>query len=363
MAANQRSSLAELVKGRWREFIREPSAAFFVVLMPIVFMTILGFALDGDRADLYSIGWVSDSTQQANSASQRHLSALRSDPSFKVKTGTQQDLEVELRRGTILLIAKSVSNLPASGQLDSASLQLQFDPANRAARQAKDRTIDTLQRAAGRQDPLQISSIMTEAKGSRYVDFLVPGLLAMSIMSTSLFGTGMLIVANRRENLLKRYLATPMLPFQYILSHIIGRGFMLSVEVLTLMLAARIIFSFVLIGSWFDFAVFAILGAAAFTSLALLMASRTANAATFNGMTNLITLPMLLVSGVWFSRHNFPEWLAETVRWLPLTALVEGLRRIALEGVGLSSLGFEMSVLAGLLVICASSTVKLFKWY
>lgn len=361
MAANRYSSLGELLKGRWREFIREPSAAFFVVLMPIVFMTILGFALDGDREDLHSIGWVSTDASGSSLVSEAQLKALRADPALKVQTGSQQDLEVALRRGTIVLIGKGRAQQPAN--TDANDVQLQFDPANRIARQAKDRVVDTLQRAAGRQDLIQISSIATQAKGSRYVDFLIPGLLAMSIMSTSLFGTGMLIVSNRRENLLKRYLATPMLPYQYILSHVIGRGFMLSVEGFTLLLAARLLFGFELMGSWLDFVLFAILGAAAFTALALMLASRTANAAAMNGMTNLITLPMLLVSGVWFSRHNFPEWIAESVRWLPLTALVEGLRRIALEGVGLASLGFECAVLAGLLIVCASAAAKLFKWY
>lgn len=353
MAAKISSSLAELGKGRWREFIREPSAAFFVVLMPIVFMTILGFALDGDREDIYGIGWVTDVADSQASVAEQQFKALSQARGLKLIQGTRSELTLAMQRGDVVVIARSLPQ----------SVHLTYDRQNREARHAQLRVQDILQRAAGRSDPLHIDQENTRIPGTRYVDFLVPGLLGMSIMTTSLFGTGMLIVSNRRENLLKRYRATPMKPYEYILSHVIGRGFMLAVEGGTLLLAAKIIFSFDIFGSWFDLLLFAALGAAAFTAMALLCASRTANAAAMNGMTNLITLPMLLVSGVWFSRSNFPDWIAQAVRWLPLTALVDGLRRIALEGVGLASLGLEISVLAVCFAVCAVLATRWFKWY
>lgn len=353
MAANKRSSFLELIKGRWREFIREPSAAFFVVLMPIVFMTILGFALEGSQEDIYGVGWITDIPDAQRQSAEEQFMALSRDRALKVKSGTSSELALAMQRGEVQVIVEILPN----------SVQLTLDSQSREARQAKLRVEDTLQRAAGRTDPLLILQEKTTIPGTRYIDFLVPGLLAMSIMTTSLFGTGMLIVSNRRENLLKRYLATPMRPYEYILSHVVGRGFMLGIEVSSILLAARMLFAFELHGRWLDFALFATLGAAAFTALGLLLASRTANAAAMNGMTNLITLPMLIVSGVWFSRSHFPDWLANGVRWLPLTALTDGLRRIALEGAGLVSLSFELSILASFFMVCAIVTVPLFKWY
>jgi ABC-type multidrug transport system permease subunit len=353
MAAERRSSLYELIKGRWREFIREPSAAFFVILMPIVFMTILGFSLDGDREEIYGVGWATDAPKAAGQDAQSLLTGLKQDRSLKLRLGTKGELAVAMQRGDVVLIVQALGD----------SVQFLYDPANRDARHAQLQVNDTIQRAAGRGDPLRVVSEKTRVPGTRYVDFLVPGLLAMSIMSTSLFGTGMIIVSNRRENLLKRYLATPMRPYEYILSHVIGRGFMLVVEAGALLVAAVVLFRFAIAGRALDFAVLAALGAAAFTALGVLLGSRTANVATMNGMTNLLTLPMLLVSGVWFSRTNFPDWLSEAVRWLPLTALVDGLRRIALEGAGLASLGFELGVLGVFFVACTAAATALFKWY
>lgn len=353
MAAERRSSLGELIKGRWREFIREPSAAFFVILMPIVFMTILGFSLGGDREEVYGVGWATDAPKAEGEDAQHLLKGLQHDRSLKLRIGTTEELMVDMQRGDVVVIVQALGK----------SVQLFFDPANREARHAQLQVNDTIQRAAGRTDPMLVLSEKTRMPGTRYVDFLVPGLLAMSIMSTSLFGTGMIIVSNRRENLLKRYLATPMRPYEYILSHVIGRGFMLIVEAGALLGAAAVMFRFAVAGRALDFTVLAALGAAAFTALGVLLGSRTANVATMNGMTNLLTLPMLLVSGVWFSRTNFPDWLSEAVRWLPLTALVDGLRRIALEGAGLASLGFELGVLGVFFVVCTAAATALFKWY
>src|SRR5262249_46379769 len=156
----------------------------------------------------------------------------------------------------------------------------------------------------------------------RYIDFLIPGLLGFSIMTSSLFGIGIVIVASRRENLLKRYLATPLKPHQYVLSHIVGRGFVLAVGLVAILLRGWLMFGFHVAGNLLTFIGFAALGAAAFTAIAVLCGSRTTSAAVMNGMTNLISLPMMIVAGVWFSRANFPDFLANAARFLPLTALV-----------------------------------------
>ncbi len=345
--------LLELTKGRWREFRREPSAFFFVIFMPILWMAILGFAFSNPARETYDVGWMKSATGFHGTT----LEALKKNPRVRVMEGEDEELTAAMTRGQIQLIVAYSAAVP------QGVTEYIYDPANRESLHARDFIDDYLQRAAGRNDPLPTSDEKIDIPGTRYIDFLVPGLIALSIMTSSLFGTGMLIVSNRRENLLKRYLATPMRPMHYIVSHIFGRCFILAVEVTTILLAAYAMFRFVPAGGLGILVAFALLGAAAFTALALLCASRTANPATMNGLTNLVSIPMMLVAGVWFSRGNFPEWIAGPARYLPLTALVDGLRRIALEGATFAQLGQETAVLAAYLLLGAIAATKSFKWY
>jgi len=348
------SALGQHVKGRWREFRREPSALFFVVLMPILWMAILGFAFSGGGKPGVGIGLLEGADQSELGMGVRQR--LEADPSVRLWIGDRDALLTRMKRGDVTVII-------AIDGAASGAARLVLDPTKAEAHAGRAYADDVIQAAGGRKDPVTITDEAVKLPGQRYIDFLVPGLLALSLMTSSLFGTGMTIVANRRENLLKRYLATPMQPLTYILSHLIGRGFILVVEVATILIASFVLFRFRLESRLVDFTLFAALGAGAFTALALLCGARTANMAAMNGATNLISLPMMIVAGVWFSRANFPSWIAEPARYLPLTALVDGLRRIALEGGSLASVGFEAAVLGVYLVAATLAAKTLFKWY
>lgn len=351
MASSRVSRIAELTKGRWREFRREPSAFFFVLFMPILWMAILGFAFSSSAPERYGVGWLKSPERTITAGAA--LAALRADPRLSVTEGTMDELLPYLKRGDLQLITA----------MPDAEAEYSFDPVNRVSGHARAYVDGVIQRAAGRRDPVVTQDQPMTITGTRYIDFLVPGLMALSIMTSSLFGTGMLIVSNRRENLLKRYLATPMRPVEYIISHLFGRSFILAMEVVTILFASFAMFRFQVAGSYLSLAVFAVLGAGSFTTLAILCGSRTANPATMNGMTNLISIPMMLVSGVWFSRANFPEWISEAARFLPLSALVDGLRRIALEGASLGSLTHEIAVLTAYLLAATIAASRTFKWY
>lgn len=351
--SKKRSSLLELTKGRWREFRREPSAFFFVIFMPIVWMAILGSAFSGRDSIRAQVGWIEDQPRVESSTQVDIVAALSAAKDIVLHEGSEADIITKLKRGSVSVILRN----------DAGGLRLVSDPASQEGANAAAIVNRTLQEAAGRRDPMTVSAEKIELPGTRYIDFLIPGLIALSIMTSSLFGTGMLIVSNRRENLLKRYIATPMRPYEYIVSHIFGRTFIFIVEIAAILIAGFLMFGFKNQGSWIAFFTFTLLGTAAFTSLAILCASRTANPATMNGMTNLISLPMMLVAGVWFSNAHFPALIADVVRYLPLTALVDGVRQITLEGAGLSSLVFETSVLFAYTVAAVICSKLLFRWY
>ncbi|MFW7380289.1 MAG: ABC transporter permease [Oligoflexus sp.] len=343
------ASLREQIKCRWREFRREPSAFYWVVFMPILWMVILGFAFSEPRPEVYGVGWVAESEGE-----QELLQAVKDDRLIRFRQGSMEELTTLIQRGEI--------NLIITARPDEA-VTFHFDPANPEAQRSRRYVNDILQEQSGRSDPLMTQDQRVEARGSRYIDFLIPGLLGLSVMTSSLFGVGMTIVSNRKENLLKRYLATPMKPSDYVVSHLFGRGFVLVAEFVAVMLTGFLLFRFQVHGNYLSYIALAALGAAAFTAVAILCASRTKSIPMISGLTNLITLPMMVLSGVFFSKNNFPEWLRSFSEYLPLTALNDGFRKIALEGQGLANLGFETAVLAVYLVIATLASIKLFKWY
>lgn len=349
----KRSSLMELTKGRWREFRREPSAFFFVIFMPIVWMAILGSAFSGQSNIKAHVGWIEGQSTTDTFTGVNIVEALSGKEDVVLHTASEADIITKQKRGDIAIF---LSN-------SSAGLSMVFDPASQDGANAAAIVNRTLQEAAGRKDLMAVEAKKIDLPGTRYIDFLIPGLIALSIMTSSLFGTGMLIVSNRRENLLKRYLATPMRPHEYIISHIFGRTFIFAVEISAILVAGFLMFGFKIQGSYLALIGFSFLGTASFTALAILCASRTANPAAMNGMTNVISLPMMMMAGVWFSRSHFPDWLASAVKFLPLTALVDGVRRIALEGAGIMSLGFECGILLAYAVISVVTAKLVFRWY
>ncbi len=345
-----KSSFAELVKCRWREFRREPSAFFWVIFMPILWMVVLGFAFSNPKPENYGVAIKTDSVIQ-----QSLLDSLKSSPQLKLKFGSDRDIETWFKRGEV--------TLGIYGRHESNSVTYYFDPKNPESSRAK-RFVDTLlQTAAGRTDPIATSTEVFHSEGGRYVDFLIPGLLAFSILSSSLFGVGMTIVSNRKENLLKRYLTTPMSKYEFLCSHIVGRVIVLGFEFGSIMIAGYLLFRFKVYGNFLTYLLLATLGAATFTSIALLCASRTKSIPMMAGVINIITIPMMLLSGVFFSKSNFPEWSLNFINLLPLTALTDGLRKVALEGLPFNAINYEVSLLSLYLVIATIAAKRSFKWY
>lgn len=344
-------SFIEQVKFRWREFRREPSAFYWVVFMPIVWMLALGFAFSEPKPEIYGVGWPAD-VNKSELASKIEASLEQNEYIHLYKT-VKENLSTFNQRGytSINLLVKE------------DTLNYSYDKTNPTAQRAKLFVNDAIERSMGRRDVLLTQNSYIKANGLRYVDFLIPGLLGLSIMTSSLFGVGMTIVSNRKENLLKRYLATPMKPYEYITSHIIGRYITLIAEFISVMLTGYLVFKFNVAGSLLSFTLIAMLGAASFTAIALLCSSRTRSIPVVAGFTNLITLASMMLSGVFFSVNNLPTWLANISSFLPLTALNNSLRKIALEGLSISDLGFEMSVMAVYLIVSTLITVKVFKWY
>ncbi len=344
-------SLREMIKCRWREFRREPSAFYWVILMPVLWMLALGFAFSHPKPERYGVGLLP--TQEKTAAVANTEKTLAEHPQIHLKQGSVEQLWQWYQRGEISMMVRLGAN----------DAQFQLDPANPEAMRAKNLVDDLIQESAGRKNMVTTQIEPVKAQGGRYVDFLIPGLLGLSVMSSSLYGIGMTLVANRRENLLKRYLATPMRASEYIVSQMFGRLMVLSVEFAAIMICGFLVFGFHVYGSYPAYILLAVLGASCFTAIAMLCGSRTKSIPMMSAVANLIMLPMMFLSGVFFSKNNLPDWLRGIVDYLPLTLLNDGLRKVANEGQPISAVGLELTLLAVYTVIFTFAAKKMFRWY
>jgi len=199
--------------------------------------------------------------------------------------------------------------------------------------------------------------------GSRYIDFLIPGLMAMSIMNACLWGIGWSLIDLRIKKLLRRMVATPLRKPIFLLSHGLNRMILSAAELLLLYVFAYYYFGIIIQGSLWALLLVFLCGYSAFAGIAVLISCRAQNTHSGNGLINLVSLPMLVLSGIFFSYHNFPEWVTQYVEVLPLTMLANSLRGIITEGIGLYDVILPSIGLVGIGCVCFALGLRFFYWH
>jgi ABC-type multidrug transport system permease subunit len=232
-------------------------------------------------------------------------------------------------------------------------------PESRAARMAVDAA---LQRAAGRADAFTPERVEINEPGTRYVDFLVPGLLGMNLMGTGMWGIGFSLVVARNGKLLKRLVAAPARRSHLLAAQILSRLLFLVPEAAALLVFAYYLLDVPLRGSVLLLSAVSVLGALAFSGLGLLTAARPRTIEGVSGLMNLVMVPMWVFSGIFFSTERFPSALQPFIQALPLTALNDALRGVMLDGAGIAALGSELALLGGWGAVSFAIAVRIFRW-
>ena len=345
--AGNTPAILQLTAARFREFYREPEAVFWVFVFPILLAAGLGIAFRNRPAEATRIAIVTDA---ANSAI---ADSLGKAPGVVVETLDDTAAARALRTGTVALVVAPRGDGGVEYRFDDAR------PESRTARLVVDRVV---QRAGGQQDPVPISETKVSERGSRYIDFVVPGLLGMNLMGSGIWGIGFAIVDARKKKLLKRLIATPMSRAEYLASFLYFRLSLLTIEVATLIGFGALVFDVPLRGSFLQLVAICVLSSLAFGGLGLLVASRARTIEGASGLMNLVMLPMWVFSGVFFSSGNFPEATQPFIQALPLTAVNDALRANMLQGASWNVVGPEMLIIGGWLVVCFTLALRLFRW-
>jgi len=334
---------------RIKQFLREPGALFWTFGFPLLITVALGTAFRNQGPAKSQIAVV------AGPGSAPAASALAGDPGIGLAILDPESAGRRLVTGEVVLIVLA----PASPGLPFV---YRYDPSRPDALAVRRLVDERLQRQAGRRDPLPTRDETAVAKGARYVDWLVPGLLGMQLLNGAMWGAAFNIVNARQRKLLKRLAATPMRRSDYLLSFRVSGLVFVPIQVVVLFAFARLTFGVTIHGSAVAALALALLGSWSFAGLGLLCASRAQNSETANGLINLITLPMMVLSGVFFSSSRFPAVVQPAIRLLPMSAFNEALRHVVNDGASIFAQGYPIAVLVGWALVTSVVAVRIFRW-
>jgi ABC-type multidrug transport system permease subunit len=344
------SGYLHLLGSRLKELRREPEVVFWIFIFPILLALGLGIAFRNKPANVTHVAIV------AAGGADRAVQLIKSAPekaSINADVIPAAEAFNKFRLGKYDLVITPLAN---------GGFEYRYDPDRPESVLSRAIVDEALQTAAGRKDPLNTRATISVEPGSRYIDFLIPGLLGMNLMGSGMWGVGFALVDMRQRKLLKRYLATPMRRSDFLLAVASSRLVLMIVELFTLLAFGVLAFRMHVVGSWASIVLISAIGALAFGGLGLLTASRAQKIETASGLINLVMMPMWIFSGVFFSYERFPAIVQPIIKALPLTALNDALRATILEGQPLRMQAARVGVLClwgGISFILA---VRWFRW-
>ncbi|MBZ5597133.1 MAG: ABC transporter permease [Acidobacteriia bacterium] len=344
------SGYTHLLMARMKELQREPEVIFWVFVFPLLLALGLGIAFRNKPADVTSIVIV------AGPGAEDALAMIRRSPQ---KDSIHADVLDQAKALQGFRLGKYDLAVEPDGR---GGFRYHYDPSRQESVLSRAEVDDALQIAAGRKDPLPTSGVSSSEPGSRYIDFLIPGLLGMNIMNAAMWGIGFALVEMRQRKLLKRFVATPMRRSDFLLALTSSRLVLMLTEVGLLLGFGALIFQMRILGSLVSILLLGAVGAISFGGLGLLTASRAQKIESASGLINVVMMPMWVFSGVFFSYERFPALLQPFIKALPLTALNDALRATILQGASLGSQAGRLLILVLWGGISFLLALRLFRW-
>jgi ABC-2 type transport system permease protein len=372
--------LLQLLSAHFKEMIREPAVLFWGIIFPILMSLGLGIAFT-KKADMIITVAVLEPASGRNSPG-KNASVIESfleNNTEQLAATEEMPLQYKItiandKLGNTIYFFRRCSwdegmTLLKRGKLNilineqNGRIRYNFDPLNPTAqltylklnRLFNSDEMSTEEKSTAI-EPLRIS-------GSRYIDFLIPGLIAMGIMMSCMWGLSYGIIERRSQKLLRRMVATPMRKSHFLIALISVRLGMNFIESFLLFLFAYLVFGIIIQGNIGALLLIFIAGNTAFAGIAVFVSSHTARTEIGNGLINAIVFPMMVLSGIFFSYHNFPGWTVTIIQKLPLTLLTDGIRSIFIEGAGYAEIFMPFSILMVIGILFFAIGLKIFKWY
>ncbi|HEV8515990.1 MAG TPA: ABC transporter permease [Cyclobacteriaceae bacterium] len=364
MNQNTRSLLA-LTKASLKMYYRNKGAIVFSLLIPIALLSIFGFLSRG-RGTSIQIGLTNHSTGEV---SKQFVEKLKGVKAFNIKDITEEEAASELGKGNLDLQVIVPENFGAmeSDKLVASTIQTRFNKAKPQSGQIANLAIVEIVSNLDRQLTHSPSTLDVKSEGVTtnnlgYFDFILPGILSMTIMQLGIFGVAFGFVAMKSSGALRRLQATPVHPIYFVFAQAFVRMLITLANALILVTLGTYFFGFHMVGSYFSFAFVCIVAILIFLGFGFAIAGWAKDETQVAPVANLIQLPMLLLSGIFFPRDGFPTWLKTITDYFPLTYVSHSLRKIANEGMSLVQLPVDLIGMSVWLVIVYVVAVRVFKW-
>ena len=369
MKSIKNTQLYQLTYTFFLETIREPEVLFWGILFPVLISIGLGFAFTQTSESKFHIMMVEENKSELDSLLNIYaVSNIKNEKeifTWKIEDKITGNTEFNFTRidwkSAIISLKRGESELIITDSL--GKIQYHFDPNNSQAQLAHMKLSALIKSPQSIADAGQSQINPLTLKGVRYIDFLVPGILSLGVMSSILWGISYTIIERRSQKLLRRMVATPMRKSNFLVSFMLVRILMNVVEALILLFFAWLFFGIQIQGNIGALIFLFIAGNIAFTGLAVLISTRTSKTEVGTGWINAVQMPMMILSGIFFSYHNFPEWSIGVIKMLPLTALADGVRSIFNEGAGWIEIITPSIALSGFGIICFIIGLRIFKWF
>ncbi|MFC2035362.1 ABC transporter permease [Chloroflexota bacterium] len=345
-------------------FFRDRTALFFTFAFPLLFMIIFGFVFSNPESVSYDIGLVSNDDSELGVTISQTIYQI---PIFKVNEGDLNDTLEQLSNGDIravILIPPDLQSNVANGKL--ADITLYYDPSQTTSSQVIIPVVNELINEMNLQltqepVPLRLIEESIQSKDLRNIDYLVPGILAMSVLFLGLFGA-LPMVEWREKQVLKRFSATPLNRFTVVASQIIYRLVLAVAQASIIIIVAGLVFNVEVVGNWFMLFGLVILGTLTMVSIGYLAVSRARTVEGAMPIVQLIQFPMLFLSGIFFPVDFMPSFMRPLVAAMPITYLGDALRQVMVDTSPLHPIPMDVAILTGWLVVSIVLTIRFFRW-
>lgn len=339
-----------MFRARNHEFFRDRAAFGWNFLFP--FLLVGGFAIifGSERYNVYKIG-VFPLQPEDYSIEQLILPGdFKTQPGFEfVPFATQQEAVDKLTHHKIDFLVEN----------DSPQYRYWVSETSQ-----KGYIIEQIFNASLVDREYKIQGDKREMQGSeiRFIDWFFPGILAMNMMFSALYGVGYTVVRYRKNGVLKRLKATPLTALEYMGAQMISRNFLIMFTLIVVWVGCDLLFSFQMMGSYLNLLIAFFMGSLSLTALGLVLASRGSSEEFTSGVINFISWPMMFLSEVWFSLEGAPQWVRSAAEIFPLTHLLSAVRAIMNDGAGLVDVSGELTILAVMTLIFLLLGSFAFSW-
>ncbi|MHC4515632.1 MAG: ABC transporter permease [Planctomycetota bacterium] len=345
--------LKQIALTTWREFIRTPEAVFWTYGFPVIMAMVLGLAFGSENKAPVPVVVVKPASAAASAQSlpQPLTAVLGQNKRLMVTELPRAAAEQGFRRGKFVVMLEGAVDDP----------KMLIDPTRPDAELARMHVESTLL-SRGHDGEAVVRTEITEILGSRYIDFLIPGLIGLNLLGAGMWGVGFNVVRMRDRKMLRRLIVTPMRRVEFLFAFILSRLVLVIPDAVLIILFGVLVFGVPVLGPVGVILLLVLLGGFCFMGLGLLVAARTKTIEGVSGVMNLVMVPMWLLGGSFFSSERFPDAMQWLIQALPITHVNDALRVVMLEGGGLAEVWSQLVFLLVFGVACLFSAVKLFRW-